>query len=470
MTARSPRRAQAISGTAARVGDRADREDTTLIVHGLVMTLDPGDRVIGDGAVAIEGERIAAVGSTADLLPRFGEATVIDATGCAVLPGLVNAHSHLAGVLFRGSEDRTASYRPLMAIEAALGDEDVYWLSLVGAFEALRFGTTTVNDLYYQPAAVAAAVAEAGLRAVVAPTILEVDRAAFARGKTGLDPAIGRRLLEEAEAFADAALAGRWARVTPRLGPHAADTCSPDLLRRVAQAARERGLGLHMHVAQNRQEVRAVRDRTGRTPVELLDELGLLSPDLAAAHLGFVTGDEVVRLAAAGTAWAHCPASNAKRGYLAPVARLRAAGLRRGLGTDWLGYDMWEAMRWAIGVARLERRDPAGLDARSALREATQGGAAVLGLEREIGSLEPGKLADLILVALERPWLEPPAVDPVAGLVYNGAGRDVTTVMVGGRLLVADGRVQSPLLDEAIGHARRLAWAHRPGWEQPLAT
>lgn len=445
----------------AEQAPRPGRSDPLLIVHGLLVTIDPADRVIVDGAVAIDDERIAAIGPTAELLPRYSGAALVDARGCAVLPGFVNAHCHLAGVLFRGTEDRTTSYRPLMAIEAALAAEDVYWLSLVGAFEALRFGTTTVNDMYYAPEAVAAAVAAAGIRGVIAPTILEVDRAAFARGEPELEPAIGRQLLDEAVAFADAALAGRWPGVTPRLGPHAPDTCSPELLGRVAAAARERGIGLHTHLAQNRHEVVAVRERTGRTPVELLDELGLLGPDLVAAHLGFVTADEVARLAASGTTWAHCPASNAKRGYAAPVTRLRAAGLRRGLGTDWLGYDMWEAVRWAIGVARLERGGPDGLDARSALREATLGGAAILGLDRELGSLEPGKLADVIVVALERPWLEPPAVDPVAGLAYNGAGRDVTAVIIGGRLLVADGRVRSPLLDEAIGYARRLAEVHR---------
>jgi len=440
------------------------RRARLLIAHGLLVTIDPADRVIPDGAVAIEGERIAAVGPTAELAPRYPEAAVLDARGCAVLPGFVNAHCHLAGVLFRGTEDRTASYRPLLAVEAALGAEDVYWLSLLGAFEALRFGTTTVNDMYYEPAAVAAAITTAGIRGVVAPTILEVDRAAFAASAAGearLEPAIGRRLLDEAVAFADAALAGRWPGVTPRLGPHAPDTCSPELLGRVAAAARERGIGHHTHLAQSRDEVLAVRARTGRSPVELLDELGLLGPDLVAAHLGFVTDDDVARLAASGTAWGHCPASNAKRGYLAPVGPLRAAGLRRGLGTDWLGYDMWEAVRWAIGVARLERGGADGLDARAALREATLGGAAILGLDRELGSLEPGKLADLIVVGLDRPWLEPPPVDPIAALAYNGSGRDVTAVAIGGRLLVVDGSIRSPLVDETIAHGRRVAEAHR---------
>jgi len=280
-------------------------------------------------------------------------------------------------------------------------------------------------------------------------------------GLANVDDEFGRRLLDEAVAFADAALAGRWPGVTPRLGPHAPDTCSPELLGRVAAAARERGIGLHTHLAQSRDEVLAVRARTGRSPVELLDELGLLGPDLVAAHLGFVTDDDVARLAASGTAWGHCPASNAKRGYLAPVGPLRAAGLRRGLGTDWLGYDMWEAVRWAIGVARLERGGADGLDARAALREATLGGAAILGLDPELGSLEPGKLADLIVVGLDRPWLEPPPVDPIAALAYNGSGRDVTAVAIGGRLLVVDGSIRSPLVDEAIAHGRRVAEAHR---------
>lgn len=443
-----------------------------LIDGGLVLTLDATDRVIADGAVAITADRIVAVEPAAAARARFVPTRRIDARHRIVIPGLVNTHNHTPLVIARGMVEDLGfapMYTPRIPQGYRLSAEEAYLLARLGAWELLRFGSTTVVDYYRHPDACARALDETGLRGFVGGRIHDVDPAALARGEWRYDRAIGEATLHE-----NVELMARWdghdgGRLRGVLAPHAPDTCSRDLLAHVAKVAAGRNTIVHTHLAQSPEEVAQVKRRDGRRPSEVLDDVGLLSPRLVAGHCIYLEPDEITRLGAARIGVAHVPLGNAASGMIAPIQALEDAGVTITLASDTKLHDLFEAMRGAIAVARI-RGGGRAFNARAALRWATANGAAALGLAGEIGALAVGMKADVVLLDALAPNLRP-IVDGFGILVHNGVGANVVTVVVDGRVVLEDGRPTRFDAAEVIAGAQTVAdrlW-RASGWRPVLA-
>ena len=419
-----------------------------------VVTLDAVSTVFTPGAVVLDGAEIRSVGPPpAD---RVGD--LVDLRGCVLLPGLINTHTHTPMWVFRGlTEDvprgewLTHRMRPL---ERRLGPDDLRMAALAGCLELMQNGVTTIADRYGHMDAVATAVETSGLRAVVGHSL--VDSTADA------DLALSARLLERYGT--DPTRSRVWAGIAP----HATDSCGPDLLRRVRRLADRTGARIFIHLAQSEEEVDTVMRRGAAGCARYLDGLGLLAPDVVAAHATYLSDEEAELVGSRRTAIAHCPSSNAKlEGRVAPIARLRQAGAVIGLGTDAAccnnGMDLFEEMKVTGLLNKVAARDPAALPALDVLRAATSEAARALGIDHLVGTLEPGKRADVIAVRMRgsrvMPWH-----DPIANLVYAARGSDVTAVFVDGRLLCRDGTPASldpeRVLADGARAARRLTDGH----------
>ena len=390
---------------------------------------------------------------------RYAPRETLDLPAHAVLPGLVNAHTHAAMSLLRGLADDLPLMRWLQEhiwpAEAAHVSEaycrDGVRLALA---EMVRGGTTCFNDMYFFPDVTASEATEAGLRAVVGLIVLDFPTVWAADA----DSYIHRGLALHDELRSNPL-------VSTVFAPHAPYTVSDAPLRRIRQLATELEIGIHMHVHETAGEVAQAVERGGRRPLDRLDELGLLGPDLLAVHMTQLTDDEIARCAEAGVHVLHCPESNLKLGSgLCPVARLAAAGVNLAIGTDGAAsnndLDMFGELRTAALLAKGVSGDAAALPAAAALEAATLGGARALGLADEIGSLATGKSADFIAVDLSAPATQP-VYDPIAQLVY-AAGRDqVTHSYVAGRALMREARLLTLNPDDAVAAAG--AWATRIG-------
>jgi 5-methylthioadenosine/S-adenosylhomocysteine deaminase len=442
-----------------------------LLDGGLVLTLDAADRRLADGAVAITADRIVAVEPGATARSRFAPRERIDASRRIVMPGLVNTHNHTPLVITRGMvEDMNFApmYTPGVPQGHRLGAEEAYLLSRLGAWDLLRTGSTTVVDYYRHGDGCARAMAESGLRAFVGGRVHDVDLAAVAKGEYRYDPKIGAATLRE-----NLDIVARWhghdgGRLRAFLAPHAPDTCSRDLLREVAQAADRTGPPVHTHLAQSPQEVAQILRRDGRRPSEVMDEVGLLGPHVVAGHCIYLEPDEIARVGSARLSVAHVPIGNASSGMMAPIRKLEDAGALITLATDTKSHDLFEAMRAALAINRVQGggRRP---DARAALRWATANGAAALGLAGEVGALAAGMKADVILLDADAPNLRP-IVDGVSLLVHAGVGANVRDVIVDGRVLMRDGRPTRFEADEVVAAAQAVAtrlWAES-GWSPIL--
>jgi 5-methylthioadenosine/S-adenosylhomocysteine deaminase len=432
-----------------------DTEDAmqvdTLISGGTVVTMDAERRVLARGAVAIRGNRIAAVGPAQELERRCEAARRIVAGGKLVLPGFINLHSHTPLLALRGKgEDQGSAslYGPAMAVSSTLTEEDTYHLAMLGFYELIRFGSTTVGENYHRMQALAPAAERIGIRAALSEMVADADLGQPLGGGPVLDRARGEALLRVGLDLAD-----RWhgkadGRITVQLSPHAPNTCSAELLQTMAQEARRRGLCLTMHLAQHPPEVAQVKAAHGCGSVEFLDRLGLLGPGLIAAHCIYVSEAEIALLAASGTVLAHCASINAKRGRFGPAIEVLSQGGTVGLGTDNYHGNISEVWKFAQAGARFRSQNGSRLPALELLELATINGAKGLGLEASLGSLEPGKLADLVIVDLQRPHFYP-LIDPVGSAVHNMVGSDVETVLIDGRIVLEGGRLTT-LPGEAI--------------------
>ncbi|HEV2155190.1 amidohydrolase family protein [Bradyrhizobium sp.] len=431
-----------------------------LVNGGLIVTLDGADRMVEGGAVAIEQGRIVDVGDGDELAKRWSPRRTIDARDKLVMPGLVNVHNHTPLMITRGMiED--LGFAPMFTAGIPQGhrltEGEATALSRLGVYEMLRTGSTTIVDFYRYPEALAKAHAELGSRAVIAGRIHDADPEALTQKRYDYSAAIGAASIAE-----NVALVERWqghdnGRIRCDFAPHAPDTCSDELLREVAGLVQRYGGNVHTHVCQSPIEVSQTQARSGRSPVEVLDAAGLLDQRLIAAHCIHVTADDEAALGAAKATMAYTPIGNAKTGRIAPAASIARHGARMALCTDTFSGDMFEAMRWAVAMQRI-RGEKDGLNARTALRWATQGGAEALGLGDEIGSVTVGKKADLVLLDLSEPTLAP-VIDGFGALVWSGNGNNVKTVIVDGRVVIEDGRLLSADGAELVREAQKVAEA-----------
>jgi 5-methylthioadenosine/S-adenosylhomocysteine deaminase len=385
---------------------------------------------------------------------RFPAARVVDAGGGFILPGLINAHTHAAMVLFRGLADDLPLMewlqRYIFPAEARYVDEEfVTWGTELACLEMLRGGITTFVDMYYFESAVAAAVDRCGMRAVLGETLIDF-------------PAPDNATWDEAVA-ATRRFADRWRghrRITAAVAPHAAYTVSAAHLVAAHALAEELDAPLLIHLAEDRAEIDDIRARTGRGPIEYLAGLGILDGRMLAAHVVWPTVEEIALLARSGVGVAHCPQSNMKiAAGIAPVPAMLEAGLAIGLGTDGAAsnndLDLWEEMDTAAKLHKVASGDPTVVDARTALRMATIDGARALGLDGELGSLEVGKRADIVVAAADG-YHQTPHYDPYSALVYSTKASDVRQVVVDGRLVVADGRVTTLDVAQTMAHVEAI--------------
>ncbi|WUS02361.1 amidohydrolase [Streptomyces sp. NBC_01261] len=419
-----------------------------LLVHGGdVLTVDESGTVVRDGAVAVHEGEILAVGPAEELTTRFTATESIDASGCLVLPGLINTHTHLAMTLLRGRADDVTLQgfleRVLTWEAELLTPKNVAAAVRLAVAESVRAGVTSALDMYWFHEAAEQAARETGWRLHTGPTFMDVP-----------EPPDGIAYEDRLD-WARRDLAARGpARpgLRPMLFAHSTYTLAPDQLVEIADLAREFGALLHIHAAENPTEVATVEVKYGKRPVELLDSLGLLGPDLLLAHAVDLTGPEIAALARTGTSVAHCPVSNLKLGCgIAPVPRLLSAGVTVGLGTDGAvssnTLDVLGAVRQAALVHKAGG-DPTAVGAEQAVRMATIEGARALGLGDHLGSLEAGKRADLVVLDLRAPHLRP-LHDPWSTLAYAAHSADVRDTVVDGRVLMRN-RTLGTLDEEAV--------------------
>lgn len=426
---------------------------------------------VRDGAVLVGTDgRIAAVGARA-AVDFSTDTEVIDLGSAALLPGLVNVHAHPELVLFRGALEDLPFHHWILRLVGAkrrvLRDGDYLHAARWTLVEALRAGMTTLAATETSAAAVVA-LGEAGMRGVVFREVF------------GPDPAHADASLAELRAAVDVLREGETDRVRIGISPHAPYTVSDGLFAAAAEYARAKGLPIAIHAAESAAERALVRDGEGpfapglrirgiptpvrgRSAIEMLDRLGVLRARPLLIHCVDLDAEDVRRIADAGCAVAHCPVANAKLGHgVAPLAALREAGVRVGLGTDSVGsnnrLDLLEEARFAALLHRAAARDPTLLPAAELLRLCTVDGARALGLEDRIGTLEPGKDADLCAVSFAAPHLRP-VHDPLAALFHSARGSDVVLTAVRGRILYRDGVVHT--LDEAAIRVEMEAAAGR---------
>jgi 5-methylthioadenosine/S-adenosylhomocysteine deaminase len=434
---------------------RQQRAVSLLLTGGTVVTEDAARHVYSPGAVAVDGRFIVAVGP-ADVVARgFSGASTIDASGQVVLPGLVNTHTHAAMVLYRGLADDLALMdwlqRYIFPAEAkTVTSEFVGVGTRLAALEMIETGTTTFTDMYYFEDQVAAATRQAGLRAVVGETIIDFPSP---------DAKTPAEALARTEALVKALQGDDL--IVPAVAPHAPYTVNEKWLLASRALADKYSIPVLLHLSETQDEVKTSLEKHGQRPVEYLESIGFWGPRTIAAHGVWLTDAEIAVLRRHNVALSHNPESNMKLASgAAPVTRCLDAGVTVGLGTDGAAsnndLDMFEAMRQAALLQKLETMDPRALPATVALDMATILGAKALGLDSQVGSLEPGKRADVITVSMKGAR-QTPMYNPVSHLVYVSKGDDVQNTIVNGRVLMRDRRVLS--LDEVrvLSEARAMA-------------
>ncbi len=445
----------------------------TLITHAHLFSMSgSGVGYIADGAVAVAEQKIAAVGTTADLTATFSADQTIDATGHALLPGLIDAHMHTPWAVVRGVAQDAANW--MQKALAPYARHMTPAASLAGTrlniYEALRSGTTTLSDYAKPFDGWAESFDAAGVRAILTPMINALPPGGMAGWKVGslypLDDAVGKAALDEALSVAKEWHGAAGGRISVMLGPQGPDMISKAQLLEVKRAAERQGLMLHMHVAQGDREIDQMLQRFGlRTPA-YLQQIGYLDEQLLAVHLTEATDTETAMIARSGTRMALCSGSiGIIDGIVPPAHVFRQAGGLVALGSDQAAgnncNNIFNEMKLTALFNKIKYRDPTVMPAWEVLRMATIEGAQALGMADRIGSIEAGKEADLILIDLNEPNLVPTLEEPirtiVPNLVYAGTGREVTTVMVAGRVLMRDGQMLTMETEAIVAEAQTQA-------------
>ena len=433
------------------VDDSVDLVDI-VIRGGTVVTMDPERRVLEGGSVVVHGDRIEAVLEAGDAIPAAKE--IVDATGHLVIPGLVNTHGHIAMVLLRGLADDLSLMEWLEdyifpAEGKNVSPEFVYWGSLLACIEMARSGTTTFTDMYYFEEEVARATDEAGLRGVLSQTIIGFPAPDYPTPEAAL--AGTEDFIRQYKGHP---------RIVPSVGPHALYTTSLEVVENAYQLAQRYEVPFQIHALEAQEEDQLVKERLGKETIAALDDAGILSPSVILNHMVWPSDQDIERIAASGASVSHNPQSNMKLAAgVTPVLELLDAGVTVGLGTDGPvsnnNLDMFEEMDTAAKLHKLVNQDPTVMPAEQVFEMATLGGARVLGLEDSIGSIEPGKLADIVLIDTRVPELTP-LYDVYSQLVYVIKGGHVGSVLVGERFVVRNREMTTVDVDEVMARAREL--------------
>jgi 5-methylthioadenosine/S-adenosylhomocysteine deaminase len=392
--------------------------------------------IIERGYIVISGDSIEQIGEGEwqESKDRFDE--MIDASGCVVIPGLINTHGHAAMSLLRGVADDLPLQEWLQdkiwPIEDRFKADDIYWGTQLAILEMVKTGTTCFTDMYFFEEQVAKAVEESGIRAVLS------------RGLVAFIPEKGDETKREAIDFIQHFEGRAEGRIRTMLGPHAPYTCPPEYLKEVAKLSEQLNVPIQIHLSETRREVEECFQKYGKSPIQLVYDAGLLACPTIGAHCVHVSDEDLDLIAKAGMTIAHNPNSNLKLGSgVAPLKKMLERNIVVGLGTDGAAsnnrLDMFEEMRLAALLHKGVLEDPIAIPADQALHLATQGGADALFIGDRVGSLEQGKLADLVIVSFQKPHLQP-RNEILAHLVYAAMAGDVRDVVINGKVVVRNGK------------------------------
>ena len=427
------------------------------IKNGIVLTMNPAMEIHQPGALAIKGDTIIAVGPEKELHALEADARkIMDVRGGAVLPGLINTHTHAAMTLFRGLADdlplKTWLEEFIFPAESRFVNPDsVYWGTLLACAEMILSGTTTFADGYFCMDGVVKAVDQSGMRGLLCQGVVDFPAPGIPDPAQNISTA--QRHVEKWAGFSS--------RIRPGIFCHSPYVCSPETIKSVKEICRGKQVFFFIHAAETREERALIKSRYGKTPIRHLDNLQVLDPQTVVVHAIHVDSEEIELLAQTRTRVAHCPESNMKLASgIAPVVEMLEKGVLVGLGTDGCAsnndLDLIKEMDTAAKLGKVRYLEPTVMNARTVLRMATIEGARVLGLEKEIGSLEIGKKADMIFLDLNRPHLVP-CYDPFSLLVYAAQGSDVHSVMIEGRMVMEDRKILTFDVDEVMDQVRRIS-------------
>jgi len=441
-----------------------DRID--LIIDGrYVVTMDAANTIIENGAVAVDDGAIIAIGPRDEIHATHSSAQTLGGDNRVVLPGLVNGHQHAAMTILRGVADDLALMdwlnNYMFPAEVEFVDAEFVRIGTeLSCWEMIRGGTTTFVDMYYFPDTIAEVVDSCGMRALISATV--IDQRSPDAEDAGDSISKGKGFIERWQ--------GRNSRITPIFGPHANYTLNAEQLAATREAAAEFGAPISIHVSESPFELQYSQDTYGMTSIELLDSIGFFDGPTIAAHVVWPTAAEIPILVEKKVGVIHNPTSNMKLASgVAPVTDMLAAGVRVGLGTDGAAsnndLDMWEEMRLAALLQKVEQMNPEALSANTVLRMATVGGATAIGLGDSIGSLEVGKRADIIQVEFDDVH-HVPTYDVVSHLVYVTDEQDVVSVVIDGKVVMRENELLTIDTERVTAEATALAGRIRRALEE----
>ncbi|OQY15002.1 MAG: hypothetical protein B6I32_08215 [Desulfobacterium sp. 4572_20] len=429
-----------------------------VIEGGTLLSMVDGEEPVDDARVVISGDKIKEVSvSHNNSLPETNE--IVYAKDAIILPGLINTHCHSPMALFRGMADdlplKSWLYEHIFPAEAKyISPDTVYWASLLASVEMIASGTTTCIDGYFFADEIVKALHKSGMRALVAQGVIDFPAPGVPDSKKNLD--VASAFLQRWMHFSD--------RIIPGIFCHSPLTCSEKTLLRARDISTQFDFPLQIHLSETREEVGEIKQKSSLRPVFYLDELGLLNRHLIAAHAIYLNEEEIDLLAEKKVKIAHCPESNMKLGSgVAPIAQMLEKGIAVSIGTDGCAsnnnLDLFAEMDTTAKLAKVANLDPAIIDARTVLAMATIGGARAIGLENRIGTIEPGKKADIIIVDAHSPHMTP-MYNPYSQLVYSATGGDVRDVIINGNIVYRDRRFtnldSAEIMDEVTRLCRRI--------------
>ncbi|MCK5490999.1 MAG: amidohydrolase [Candidatus Pacebacteria bacterium] len=426
-----------------------------ILYNGVVLTINCSDEIIDYGAIAIKGNRIINLGKSEDIRNKYQAEKEIDVNRGVIMPGLVNTHTHLAMSLFRGladdlSLDKWLNEHIFPAEEKFINKDSAYWGSLLSCAELILSGTTTFCDMYFFEKETGFAAEKAGVRGVIGEGIVSEfgDENEIFANKMELTA----ELLDKFEKSSLVSIA---------IEPHSCYTCSKEILIKAKRFADENNLLFVTHLCETKKEVEGIKNKLGMSPVEYLDEIGVLDERTLAAHCVWLSDADIDVLKKKDVKISHCPNSNTKLASgIAPVGKLLEKLVIVGLGTDGSAsnnnLDMFSEISSASKLSKVSTLNPETLTARKTIRMATINGAKALGMEREIGSLEIGKKADIIILDFNKPHLVP-IYNYYSHLVYSVSGGDVQSCIIDGKIVMEERKILSFNVEEVMQKVNEIA-------------
>lgn len=429
----------------------------TLFKSACIITMNPERKIWNEASLVVEDERITAIGSDEDIAAFVNADRVIDCKGKVLLPRFINTHTHQTLSIIRGvAEDMgtAPAYTKSVPQGYQLSEHESYVMALLGACEALKFGSTYIVDMYTNCFSSAKAFDELGIRANVCEMVHDMDFSTIYKREYRADEQLGDELLEK-----NVQLMEKWNNhplIDVCMGLHAPDTCSVPFIQKVVGEARKRKVKIATHLAQSKGELQRVRDISGGlSSVAFYESRGVLGNDLIAAHCIYVDDKDIELLRKYGVNIAHVPEGNAKGGMAAPLKAFLDSGINVTLGTDNGSADMIDAMRIGLCVSRV-REDGFSVMPMDFLEMATINGAKAVGREKDLGSLEIGKSADILVLNFRKPHLIP-CLNPVGTLLHTCIADDIEKVFVNGRMLVDNGKILQLDEEDIIREAQEVA-------------